>query len=98
MVPYIPRFDTLAFEFYITLQKLPVRVVRLTVFDEQAIANNEYVIVSDKNEGFEPGSYFTSDLKHIHQYINNRPEIFHLLESFSLPNGDTIHLYKVGRA
>jgi len=96
MVPDIPRFDTLAFEFYSTLQKLPVTVIRLTVFDEQAIANNDYVIVSDKDEGFEPGSYFTSDLKHIHQYISNQTDTFHLLESFSLPNGDTIHLYKVG--
>ena len=97
MVPDIPRFDNLAFEFYITLRKLPVRVVRLAMFDEQAIVSNDYVLVSEKDDGFEPGSYFTSDLKRIHQYITNRRDMFHLLESFTLPNGDTIHLYKVGR-
>jgi 4-amino-4-deoxy-L-arabinose transferase-like glycosyltransferase len=98
MVPDIPRFDTLAFEFYITLEKLPVTVTRLTVFDERAIADNDYLIVSEKDEGFEPGSSFTPDLKHIHQYISKQNDIFQLLESFSLPNGDTIHLYKVGAA
>jgi Dolichyl-phosphate-mannose-protein mannosyltransferase len=96
MVPDIPRFDTLAFQFYITLQKLPVSVIRLAVFDEQAIGNNDYVLISEKDDGFEPGSYFTSDLKRIHEYVNARTDTFHLIESFALPNGDAIHLYKVG--
>jgi 4-amino-4-deoxy-L-arabinose transferase-like glycosyltransferase len=96
MVPDIPRFDTFAFEFYITLKKLPVSVNRLGVFDEQAIRNNDYILVSEKDEGFEPGSSFTSDLRHINEYISHRSGEFQMLESFSLPNGDVIHLYKVG--
>jgi 4-amino-4-deoxy-L-arabinose transferase-like glycosyltransferase len=98
MVPDIPRFDTFAFEFYITLKKLPVSVNRLGVFDEQAIRNNDYILVSEKDEGFEPGSSFTSDLRHINEYISHRSGEFQMLESFSLPNGDVIHLYKVGTA
>jgi hypothetical protein len=96
MVPDIPRFDALAFEFYITLNKLPIRVTRLGVFDEQAIANNDYILVSEKDQGFEPGSDFTPALQHINQYIGSRSDIFHRLESFTLPNGDIIHLYKAG--
>jgi hypothetical protein len=98
MVPDIPRFDTLAFEFYITLKKLPVSVNRLAVFDPHAIANNDYILISEKDDGFEPGSVFTSDLKQIHHYIEQQTGTFHRLESFSLPNGDVIHLYKVGSA
>jgi 4-amino-4-deoxy-L-arabinose transferase-like glycosyltransferase len=95
LVPDIPRFDTFAFEFYITLKKLPLSVNRLGVFDEQAISNNDYILVSEKDHGFEPGSSFTSDLRHINEYISHRSSEFHMLESFSLPNGDVIHLYKV---
>jgi 4-amino-4-deoxy-L-arabinose transferase-like glycosyltransferase len=98
MVPDIPRFDTFAFEFYITLKKLPVSVNRLGVFDEQAIRNNDYILVSEKDEGFEPGSSFTSDLRRINEYVSHRSGEFQVLESFSLPNGDVIHLYKVGTA
>jgi len=95
LVPDIPRFDALAFEFYITLNKLPVGVNRLVVFDERSIANNDYILVSEKDTGFEPGSYFTSDLQHINQYVTRRADTFHMIESFSLPNGDVIRLYKV---
>jgi len=98
MVPDIPRFDTLAFEFYVTLRKVPVVVSRLVTFDEQSIANNDYILISEKVEGFEPGSYFTPELKYINQYVRHRVDLFHIVESFSLPNGDTIYLYKVGGA
>ncbi len=98
MVPDIPRFDTFAFEFYITLKKLPVSVNRLGVFDEQAIRDNDYILISEKDEGFEPGSSFTSDLRHINEYVSHRSGEFRIVESFSLPNGDVIHLYKVGTA
>jgi hypothetical protein len=62
MVPDIPRFDTLAFEFYITRNRAPVTVNRLAIFDEQSIGSNDYLLVSEKVAGFEPGAYFTPDL------------------------------------
>ena len=96
MVPDIPRFDTLAFEFYITLRKLPVTITRLGIFSESAIAANDYVLVSEKDDGFETGSDFTQDLGKINQYVFGHPEAFHMMDSFSLPNGDVIRLYKVG--
>ena len=98
MVPDIPRFDIFAFQFYIRLGKFPVTVNRLITLDENAIANNDYILVSEKDKGFEPGSFFTADLPNINQYILGRPESFHIVEWFPLPNGDVIRLYKVERS
>jgi 4-amino-4-deoxy-L-arabinose transferase-like glycosyltransferase len=92
IVPDIPRFDTFAFQFYIALRRLPVVVNRLGVYDEQAIIGNDFVLVSEKDGGFEPGSGYTPDLRRINEYVRQN---FHLLESFKLPNGDIIHLYRV---
>lgn len=94
IVPDIPRFDTVAFRFYITLNKLPVAVNRLAVFDERSILNNDYILVSERDHDFEPGSFFTADLKRINEYISNRPDAFHLIDTITLPNGDVIRLYK----
>jgi hypothetical protein len=98
MVPDIPRFDSLAFQFYVQLRNLPVTINRLGVFDQGAIASNDYILISEKDQGFEPGSAYTSDLRNINHYIFSHPETFHMVESFTLPNGDVIRLYKVGTA
>ena len=99
MVPDIPRFDTSAFEFTIALERLPVMMNRLGVFDARAIAGNDYILVSEKDHGFEPGSgYSEKDLKAINLYINERPAAFQVVDQFVLPNGDLIRLYKVGGA
>ena len=54
--------------------------------------------MSENDSGFEPGSDFGSDLKQINQYVRRRTDAFHILDSFTLPNGDVIHLYKVASA
>ena len=64
--------------------------------DEATIASNDYILVSTKDAGFEAGSFFTADLKSINHYIIGRPESFHTVETFPLPNGDMIRLYRVG--
>ncbi len=94
MVPDIPRFDALAFEFYISLEKLPITINRLWNFDAHAIDDNDYILVSEKDQGF--AKYFSRDLDSINQYILGRPESFHIVEWFPLPNGEVIRLYKVG--
>jgi len=95
MVPDIPRFDAQAFQFYITLRKAPVIVNRLVTLDESAIAANDYILASSKEGGFEAGSFFTEDLKTINHFIAARAESFPVMETFRLPNGDTIRLYRV---
>ena len=96
MVPDIPRFDSQAFQFYVALWKFPVTINRIVTLDAAALAHNDYILASDKDKGFEPGSFFTDDLKNINHYILGRPESFHSVDVFSLPNGDVIRLYKVG--
>ena len=56
---------------------------------------DDYILVSEKDRGFEPGSAFTSDLSRINAYIFGHPETFQAIDSFALPNGDAIRLYKV---
>jgi hypothetical protein len=97
MIPDIPRFDSQAFQFYIELQRLPVTVNRLVTLDEGALASNDYILASSKDAGFEAGSFFTQDLKSINHFIAARPDTFPVMETFRLPNGDAIRLYRVRR-
>jgi 4-amino-4-deoxy-L-arabinose transferase-like glycosyltransferase len=94
MIPDIPRFDWGAFQFYITLAKLPVIFNRIVFFDESIISNNDYILMSENDQGW--ASNVSSDLKKINEYILDRPDHFHIIDSFALPNGDMIRLYKVG--
>jgi hypothetical protein len=96
MIPDIPRFDGLAFEFYIALLKLPVTINRLTVFDQSAIADNDYILLSERGQGF--AEHYAHNLRTINEYIFNHPESFHVVEWFSLPNGEVIRLYRVGNS
>jgi 4-amino-4-deoxy-L-arabinose transferase-like glycosyltransferase len=92
IVPDIPRFDSQAFEFYIALDKRPVTLNRLRVFDAAFIGNNDYILVSETDQGWAPN--FSRDLSQINKYIRDSGA-FRMIESFPLPNGDIIRLYKV---
>jgi hypothetical protein len=94
MIPDIPRFDWGAFQFYIALSKLPVTFNRLAFFDESVISNNDYIVMSENDQGW--ASNISSDLQRISQYILDHPDNFRIVDSFRLPNGDMIRLYKVG--
>lgn len=96
MVPDIPRFDLQAFEFYITLSKLPVTMNRLAVFDPNAIMSNDFILVSETDQGW--AANYSHDLNSINSYVLDHAETFHMIETFSLPNRDVIRLYKVGRS
>ena len=53
---------------------------------------NDYILVSDIDQGWDPGN----NLANISNDISARPESFQPIDAFSLPNGDLIRLYKVG--
>ena len=93
MIPDMPCFEALAFEFQILVRKLPVVVNRLNVFDAPTIRNNDYIVMSERDQGF--AKFYAPDLDRINRYILERPENFKLLERFSLPNGEVIRLYEV---
>lgn len=92
LVPDIPRFDSLAFQFYIDLLKVPVQLSRVGVFDERAIAGNDFVLMAE-NDLEDPAS-FAPDPR-VNQYILTHPEKFQMTETFPLPAGKLIRLYKV---
>ncbi len=92
LVPDIPRFDSQAFQFYIELMGLPVRLNRIGVFDEPSIRANDYVLLAEKD--LEHAASFAPDQR-VNRFIMGRPDIFRVAEWFPLPNGDVIRLYKV---
>jgi hypothetical protein len=94
MIPDIPRFDWGAFQFYIALSKRPVVFNRIVFFDEGVISNNDFILMSENDQGW--ASNVSADLKKINRYILDRPDHFHIVDAFPLPNGDMIRLYKVG--
>jgi hypothetical protein len=93
MIPDIPCFDALAFDFQIQLRKANIVVNRLWSFDETAIQANDYILMSERDQGF--AKYYAPDLDRINGYILARPEKFVVMEWFPLPNGEVIRLYKV---
>jgi 4-amino-4-deoxy-L-arabinose transferase-like glycosyltransferase len=98
LVPDIPRFDTLAFRFYITRGRLPVTIDRLVVPAEDAMRMNDYILAPESSLKREPGADYAPQLLEIAGYLAQHPSLFTLIERYSLPNGDTIRLYRVARS
>jgi 4-amino-4-deoxy-L-arabinose transferase-like glycosyltransferase len=92
LVPDIPRFDSFAFQFYIDLLKLPVRLSRTAVLDQPAIADSDFLLMAEKQVRHEAS--FGADPR-VNSYILGHPEKFQMAEWFSLPSGDVIRLYRV---
>ncbi len=93
IIPSIPRFDPEAFEFYSALRKYPITVKRLWYFDEISIAEQDYILMSEGDQGH--AAFFSDDLIRINQYILNHPEEFQLVDRLTLPSSVAIRLYKV---
>ena len=91
LVPDIPRFDSLAFQFYIELLDYDVRLRRIGIFDEAALLSNAYVLASETQ--LPHAASFAADSR-INTYIMNHPNRFQVTERFALPNGEIIRLYK----
>jgi hypothetical protein len=96
IVPNIARFDPVAFELYIALQNRPVTVNRLWHFDAEAISNNDFVLISEATESSSAlDEVLNPERGPITDYVLKRPDTFHMVERFALPNGVVIRLYKV---
>ncbi len=92
LVPDIPRFDSSAFQFYIDLLKLPVRLSRTAALDQPAIADSDFLLMAENQVRHEAS--FGADPR-VNSYILDHPEKFQMAEWFSLPSVDVIRLYKV---
>jgi 4-amino-4-deoxy-L-arabinose transferase-like glycosyltransferase len=91
IVPDIPRFDSAAFNLTIALRRLPVVVHRISEVDEAAIAGSDYLIAGRDGTP----TYSAPNTKSIHEYIRTHPQRFSEMESFALPNGEAVILYRV---
>ena len=90
LVPDIPRFDSLAFNFYIALLKARVQLNRVGVGNT---FDNDYVLVSEDSQGFYP--FDEPNARPTNDFIKSHPERFVAIEGITLPSGDVIQLYKV---
>jgi hypothetical protein len=95
IIPDIPCFDAWAFEYAIALRKADVVVNRLSIFDEASIRQNDFILVSEGDQGFV--KYFTPDLERVNEYVMADEQTFQFVESFRLHTGDNIRLYKVAQ-
>ena len=91
MVPDIPRFDYAAFDLAIALHALEVKVNRITGLDEAAIAANDYLLSTKADTS----TYSAPNILAVQNYIRANPSSFVEIDSFSLPNGETILVYQV---
>ena len=96
IVPDIARFDPRAFELYVALREEDVTINRLWTFDEAAIVDNDFILVSEGDYGA-PGSFlFSPDRQLIVEHMLGDPNSFRVIDSFALPTGEMIQLYEVG--
>jgi hypothetical protein len=96
MIPDIPRFDWLAFEFRIAARRNPVTMHRLNVLAPEEILANDYILLSENAHGY-PG-LVPPEAEAISRYVAEGSESFVLLEAFPIPSGDVIRLYRVRAA
>jgi len=95
MIPDLPRFDRDAFRFYIKLGRLPIVIERIYDTDEKALAGNDYIVTSiGKQENI---ASYAPHGGEINAFILGHPELFQMVDTFPLPNGETIRIYKCAR-
>ena len=95
LIPDLPRFDVPAFQFYIDRDRYPVVIRRQYLPEEADVRKNDYLLMSRGEQ-----TAFASPAPHayeINAYILAHPELFRLVETFSLPNGEIIRLYRCVR-
>jgi hypothetical protein len=93
IIPSIPRFDPEAFEYYAALNEYDIMVTRLWHFDEKALTGQDWILMSEKDQGY--AAFYSGELNRIHRYILDRPQIFRMAERFTIPGGHTIRLYRL---
>jgi 4-amino-4-deoxy-L-arabinose transferase-like glycosyltransferase len=93
VIPSIPRFDPEAFEYFAALHRYNIVVTRLWFFDEKALAGQDYILMSEGDQGY--AAFYSKDLNRINQYILDRPQRFQMTDRFAIPGGHTIRLYRL---
>jgi len=92
LIPDLPRFDQPAFQFAIEMERYPVVVTRQISAEEPSLVENDYLLMS-AGEQTAFGSP-APQAKEINALIRSRPDRFQAVETFGLPNGEMINLYR----
>jgi hypothetical protein len=93
LVPDIASFDLQAFEFEILRRRKPVTVNRIFTFDEATLRSHDYLLLPQ-----EPAAIAVplsnGETVSLDRYVASHPEVFTLMDSFQLPGGVAIQLFK----
>jgi hypothetical protein len=95
LIPDLPRLDVQAYRFAIDLKGYPVTIDRQFEPEEKSLLENDYLLMSVGRQ-----TAFGSQAPHaeeINAYIEGHPTRFRLLDSFSIPSGETVRLYECVR-
>jgi hypothetical protein len=92
LIPDLPRLDVQAYQFAIDLHGYPVKIDRQVAPDEKSLILSDYLLMSVGRQ-----TAFGSQAPHaeeINAFIESHPEQFRLVDSFSIPSGETVRLYE----
>lgn len=92
LIPDLPRLDVQAYRFAIDLGGYPVTIDRQFSPDEKSLLENDYLLMSVGRQ-----TAFGSQAPHaeeINTYLRMHPERFRLVDTFSIPSGETVQLYQ----
>jgi len=95
LIPDLPRFDEPAFHFASAVHQYRVAVSRQFSPEEASLLENDYLLMSLGTQ-----SVFGSPAPHaeeINAYVIAHPDHFRVEDTFPLPNGETIRLYRCVR-
>jgi hypothetical protein len=92
MIPDLPRFDVPAFQFIIERDHYPVVIRSVSSSGESEILNYDFLLMSmGRQSAFDLPA---PQAREINASVLSQPERFQLIETFVLPNGETIRLYR----
>lgn len=95
LIPDLPRLDVQTYRFAIDLNGYPVTIDRQFEPEEESLLKNDYLLMSVGRQ-----TSFGSQAPHaeeINAYIESHPERFRLVDSFTIPSGETVRLYECVR-
>jgi 4-amino-4-deoxy-L-arabinose transferase-like glycosyltransferase len=96
VIPDLPRFNSLNFELYARMRRLRSHVDHRQSASAgmRAFDNSNYVLIAEKEQGM---NWTTQDSPALNRLVLSEPRMFHLLDAYPLPNGDTARLYSILR-
>jgi hypothetical protein len=95
LVPDLPRLDVPAYQFAIDLNGYPITISRQFSPEASSLLENDYLLLAfGRQTAF--GSV-APKAEEINAFVATRSDRFKLIDSFVLPSGETVRLYRCVR-